>query len=60
VFLAGDSEALASSVARYLVETEFLRHPGEMRVETAVEARAESLDPDEIWTHTQPQEVTQT
>jgi hypothetical protein len=60
VFLAGDSEALASSVARYLVETGFLRHPGEMRVETVVEAPAESLDPAEIWTHTQPQEVTQT
>jgi hypothetical protein len=53
VFLAGDADALASSVARYLVEIGFLRHTGDMRVETAVEPPAESLDPDAIWTHTE-------
>jgi len=52
VFLAGDEDALASSVARYLVEIGFLRHAGDMRVETTVEAPAESLDPNSIWTHT--------
>jgi hypothetical protein len=53
VFLAGDADALASSVARYLVETGFLRHTGDMRVEAAVKPPAESLDPDAIWTHTE-------
>jgi hypothetical protein len=53
VFLAGDADALAASVARYLIELEFLSHQGEMRVEAAVERPAESLDPDTIWTHTE-------
>jgi hypothetical protein len=53
VFLAGDADTLAASVARYLIELEFLSHQGEMRVEAAVERPAESLDPDTIWTHTE-------
>ena len=53
VFLAGDADALASSVARYLIELGFLGHESEMRVETAAERPAESLDPDTIWTHTE-------
>jgi hypothetical protein len=53
VFLAGDADALASSVARYLIELGFLGHEDEMRVETAAEPPAESLDPDTIWTHTE-------
>ena len=50
VFLAGDDEALAVAVARYLVELGFLRHPGDMRIEAAAERPSESLDPDTIWT----------
>jgi len=53
VFLAGDADALASSVARYLVELGFLRHPGDMRIESALRRPAESLDPDTIWTQDQ-------
>jgi hypothetical protein len=58
VFLGGDGDALAASVARYLVESGFLRSAAEMRIETALEPPAESLDPDSIWTHTE--EVSQT
>jgi hypothetical protein len=53
VFLSGDGDALAASVARYLVESGFLRSAAEMRIETALEPPAESLDPDSIWTHTE-------
>ncbi|MGH2961708.1 MAG: hypothetical protein ACRDL3_05880 [Solirubrobacterales bacterium] len=53
VFLAGDTDALATSVARYLVEIGFLRHAGDMRIETAAERPAESLDLDTIWTQDQ-------
>jgi len=52
-FLAGDTDALASSVARYLVGLGFLRDQGEMRIEAAADRRAESLDPGTIWTHTE-------
>ncbi|MGH2991993.1 MAG: hypothetical protein ACRDL1_00450, partial [Solirubrobacterales bacterium] len=53
VLLAGDADALASSVARYLVELGFLRHPGDMWIESALRRPAESLDPDTIWTQDQ-------
>jgi hypothetical protein len=53
IFLGGDDAALAGAVARYLVETRFLRSAAEMRIETALESPAESLDPDSIWTHTE-------
>jgi hypothetical protein len=61
VFLGGDSDALAATVARYLVKTGFLRHAADMRIETELRPPAESLDPDSIWTHdTEHQEVAQT
>jgi hypothetical protein len=50
VFLGGDVDSLATSVARYLVEIGFLRHTGDMRIETSSERPAESLDPASIWT----------
>lgn len=69
VFLAGDDDALAASVGRYLVAVGFLRHLGDMRIESEAQPPAESLDPDTIWTHTdlhqskaetEDREVTQT
>lgn len=53
VFYAGDADTLAASVARYLVELGFLRHAGDMRIESALPRPTESLDPDAIWTHDQ-------
>jgi hypothetical protein len=69
VFLAGDDDALASSVGGYLVSAGFLRHPDDIRIEAATAPPPESLDPDTIWTggeapelseaETEDQEVTQ-
>ena len=50
IFLAGDEEALASSVGRYLVSCGFLRDAGDLRPELIAEAPSERLDPDSIWT----------
>ena len=50
VFLAGDDEALASTVGRYLSAAGFLRHVEDIRLEREERAPAESLDPDAIWT----------
>jgi hypothetical protein len=50
VFLAGDDDALAATVGRYLTEAGFLRHAEDLRLETLEPAPAESLDPDAIWT----------
>ncbi|MDX6632717.1 MAG: hypothetical protein QOG26_722 [Solirubrobacterales bacterium] len=50
VFLAGDDDALAAAVGRYLVGAEFLRHAGDVRVEVDREAPSEMLDPAAIWT----------
>jgi hypothetical protein len=50
VFLAGDDDALAATVGRYLAAAGFLRHREDIRVETRTPAPAESLDPDAIWT----------
>jgi hypothetical protein len=50
VFLAGDHDALATAIGRYLVAHGFLRDPGDLRPETVRETPAERLDPDSIWT----------
>jgi hypothetical protein len=50
VFLAGDQDALARAVGRYLVAQGFLRHADDVRAEILTEAPAESLDPESIWT----------
>jgi hypothetical protein len=50
VFLAGDDDALAQVVGRYLSAAGFLRHPQDVRIETQVPPASESLDPDAIWT----------
>jgi hypothetical protein len=50
VFLAGDDDALASTVGRYLSAAGFLRHVEDIRLETEERAPAESLDPDAIRT----------
>lgn len=50
VFLAGDDDALAGAVGRYLQRTGFLRHADDLRVETARARPADHLDPDDIWT----------
>jgi hypothetical protein len=55
VFLAGDDEALASTVGRYLTGAGYLRHAEDIRPQTQRPAPAESLDPDAI--RTQQQEV---
>jgi hypothetical protein len=52
-FLAGDQDALARAVGRYLVGHGFLRHPDDVRPEIVTEAPAESLDPESIWTGSQ-------
>ena len=51
VFLAGDDDALADIVGRYLAAGEHLRDPRDLRPETVRGTPAESLDPDDIWTH---------
>ena len=50
VFLAGDDDALARAVGRYLTAAGFLRHPEDVRLETESPAPPESLDPDAIRT----------
>jgi hypothetical protein len=50
VFLAGDDDALATAVGRYLSAAGFLRHVDDIRVEAAAAPPSESLDPDAIWT----------
>jgi hypothetical protein len=50
VFLAGDHDALADVIGRYLAEREFLRDPGDLRPELVTAAPPERLDPDSIWT----------
>lgn len=50
VFLAGDPEALALSLGRYLEGHEFLRHPADLRLESVAEPAESRLDPDSIWT----------
>ena len=52
VFLAGDHDALAAVVGRYLADSGFLRDPAELRPETERAAPPERLDPDAIWTGT--------
>ena len=50
VFLAGDHDALANVIGRYLVAGGFLRDPGDLRPELIRETPPERLDPDAIWT----------
>jgi hypothetical protein len=50
VFLAGDHDALAEVIGRYLVACGFLRDPSDLRPETVAETPPERLDPDSIWT----------
>ena len=50
VFVAGDNDALAHSVGRYLEAGGFLRDARELRPEVVREAPPEHLDPDSIWT----------
>lgn len=49
VFLAGDDDALADVIGRYLAGGEHLRDARDLRPETIREAPAEALDPDDIW-----------
>ena len=53
VFLAGDEDALAAAIGRYLVDAGFLSHAEDLRVEARRAAPADRLDPDQIWTHEQ-------
>jgi hypothetical protein len=58
VFLAGDHDALTRSMGGYLVEAGFLRSAEDLRAEVVRPAPAEALDPDTIWTDSEPnQEV---
>jgi hypothetical protein len=50
VFLAGDHDALANVIGRYLVAYGFLRDPADLRPELVRQAPPERLDPDSIWT----------
>jgi hypothetical protein len=52
VFLAGDQDALANVVGRYLVECGFLRDPADLRPEVLTSPPPERLDPDSIRTWT--------
>lgn len=49
VFLAGDHDALATVIGRYLVAQGFLRDAGDLRPEVVSETPPERLDPDSIW-----------
>jgi hypothetical protein len=61
VFLAGDDDALAASIGRYLAAAGFLRDPGDLRAEAVVAPVPERLDPDSIFTEpTHHQEVATT
>jgi hypothetical protein len=50
VFLAGDDDALATVIGRYLTGGGFLRDAADLRPELIREAPPESLDPGAIWT----------
>jgi hypothetical protein len=50
VFLAPGHDALGQAIGRYLVESDFLRDPSDLRPETVAAAPPERLDPDSIWT----------
>jgi hypothetical protein len=50
IFLAGDEDALASSIGRYLVSCGFLRDAADLRPELITAPPTERLDPDSIWT----------
>jgi hypothetical protein len=50
IFLAGDEDALASVIGRYLVSSGFLRDPSDLRPELITAPPPERLDPDSIWT----------
>ena len=50
VFLAGDQDALANVIGRYLVECGFLRDPADLRPELITSPPPERLDPDSIRT----------
>jgi hypothetical protein len=52
VFLAGDHDALAAVIGRYLAESGFLRDPSDLRPEVQREAPPERLDPEAIRTGT--------
>ena len=54
VFLAGDHDALAEVIGRYLVAFGFLRDPADLRPEMVGRVPAERLDPDSIRTGTPP------
>jgi hypothetical protein len=54
VFVAGDHDALAAVIGRYLVEHGFLRDHGDLRPEVVAEAPSERLDPDSIWSGEPP------
>jgi hypothetical protein len=51
VFMAGDHDALAQAIGRYLVHCGFLHDAADLRPETVRETPAERLDPDSIWTN---------
>jgi hypothetical protein len=50
VFMAGDHDALATAIGRYLVSAGFLGDAEDLRPEVLREAPPERLDPDAIWT----------
>jgi hypothetical protein len=61
VFLAGDEDALAASIGRYLAAARFLRDAGDLRAEAVAARVPERLDPDSIFTEPiHHQEVTTT
>ena len=61
VFLAGDEDALAASIGRYLAAGRFLRDAGDLRAEAVAARVPERLDPDSIFTEPiHHQEVTTT
>ncbi len=50
VLLAGDEDALASQVGRFLAAADFLRFSEEVEIRAVHTPRAERLDADSIWT----------
>jgi hypothetical protein len=55
VFLAGDGDALALTIGRYLVDCGFLRDPADLRPELVRSAPPERLDPDAVWANGDPE-----
>jgi hypothetical protein len=49
LFVAGDHDALAVVIGRYLVECGFLRDAADLRPEVVAASPSEHLDPDSIW-----------